>query len=74
MGEPCRLPNPTPNPDPDPDPDPDPNQVGCVALAGAALLCHLFVHDSGVLACAREWLPRGLFRSRKETLHSAKMV
>jgi len=48
--------------------------VGCVALAGAALLCHLFVHDSGVLACAREWLPRGLFRSRKETLHSAKMV
>ena len=48
--------------------------VGGVVLAGAALLCQLFVQETGLLACAGEWLPRGLLRSRKQTLHSAKMV
>ena len=45
-----------------------------MVLAGAALLCQLFVQETGLLACAGEWLPRGLLRSRKQTLHSAKMV
>ena len=39
-------------------------------LAGAAMLCHLCVQET----MASQWVPRGLFRSRKQTLHPAKMV
>jgi len=47
--------------------------VVCVSLAGVLMLCQVCMQDA-IQQRAWEWLGHGFFRTRKQTLHPAKMV